>query len=142
MTAWTDEELTRIGTADELDIASRRPDGSTSRPTTIWVVRVGDELYVRSYRGRTGGWFSRALRSHQGHVHAGGVDGDVQFVEPDAGVRADVDQAYRSKYARYGATYVDAMVSDAAAAATFHMRQRSSDDNQVLSRERGAAEGS
>jgi hypothetical protein len=53
------EVLPEVQAADELDIASRRADGSTSRPTTIWVVRVGDELYVRSYRGRTGGWFSR-----------------------------------------------------------------------------------
>ena len=42
-------------TAEELEIAASRPDGSLHRFTTIWVVRVGDDLYVRSYRGRNGG---------------------------------------------------------------------------------------
>ena len=55
MTAWTSDELTRIGTADELEIASARPDGTLRNPRTIWVVRVGDDLYVRSMYGRTGG---------------------------------------------------------------------------------------
>ncbi len=57
MTGWTSDELTRIGTATELQIASRRGDGSLNRPRTIWVVRVGDDLYVRSMYGRAGGWF-------------------------------------------------------------------------------------
>ena len=36
MTAWTSDELTRIGTADELEIASRRRDGTLGNPRTIW----------------------------------------------------------------------------------------------------------
>jgi hypothetical protein len=47
MSAWTNEELTRVGTATELQIASRRRDGTLRRPRTIWVVRVGDDLYRR-----------------------------------------------------------------------------------------------
>lgn len=43
----------------------------------VWVVRVGGELYVRSYRGRRGGWFRRALASHQGHIRAAGIERDV-----------------------------------------------------------------
>lgn len=124
MTVWTDDELGRIGAADELQIAPRRADGSIGRPTTIWVVRVGDELYIRSYRGRTGGWFAKTLRSHEGRIRAGGVEADVRLAEPDAEVRAAVDQAYRSKYARYGDAYVRPMVSDAAAAATFRLTPR------------------
>ena len=48
MNQWTDDELARIGAADELEIAPLRPDGAPRKPVTIWVVRVGDELYVRS----------------------------------------------------------------------------------------------
>jgi hypothetical protein len=59
MTAWTSDELTRIGTADELELASARGDGTLRKPRTIWVVRVGDDLYVRSMYGRAGGWFPR-----------------------------------------------------------------------------------
>jgi hypothetical protein len=48
MTAWTDEELDRVGQAQELQLASARKDGSLRPYVTMWVVRVGDDLYVRS----------------------------------------------------------------------------------------------
>ena len=48
MTAWTSEELNKIGKAEELQIASLRKDGSLRSMRIIWVVRVGDDLYVRS----------------------------------------------------------------------------------------------
>lgn len=51
MTTWTSDELTRIGTVEELQIASLRRDGTLRKPVTIWVVRLDDDLYVRSYRG-------------------------------------------------------------------------------------------
>jgi hypothetical protein len=41
MSAWTSDELTRIGAADELEIASLRSDGTLRRPVTIWAVRHG-----------------------------------------------------------------------------------------------------
>ena len=49
MTGWTSDELARIGTAEELQIASLRRDGTLRNPRTIWVVRVVDDLYVRSH---------------------------------------------------------------------------------------------
>ena len=51
-------ELERIGDADELELAAG------GRTTTIWVVRVGGDLYVRSYRGRNGTWFRRPQQTH------------------------------------------------------------------------------
>jgi hypothetical protein len=53
---WTSAERDRIGSADELDIAARRRDGSLRSPTTVWVVRCGDDLFVRSYRGHDGAY--------------------------------------------------------------------------------------
>jgi hypothetical protein len=55
MTAWTADELARIGRSDELQVSSRRPDGSSGSYVTIWVVRSGDELYVRSAHGPDNG---------------------------------------------------------------------------------------
>jgi hypothetical protein len=46
MTSWTKEELAKIGNAEELDIASRRPDGTFRPFVTIWVVRADGDLYV------------------------------------------------------------------------------------------------
>src|ERR687888_2501515 len=41
LSAWTSGELTKIGETDELELASRRRDGTLRSPVTIWVVRVG-----------------------------------------------------------------------------------------------------
>jgi hypothetical protein len=124
MTTWAPDDLRRIGAADELDIAPARADGTLSRYTTIWVVRVGDDLYVRSYRGPGGAWYRTAQALHEGRIRAGGVERDVSFDQPDDTVRSAVDEAYRSKYGRYGDTYVVPMVGDDAAAATFRLTPR------------------
>jgi len=47
MAVWTAEQLTRIGNAQELQLASRRADGILRPYVTMWVVRV-DGIYVRS----------------------------------------------------------------------------------------------
>jgi hypothetical protein len=122
MSGWTADELDRIGAADELQIAGLRPDASLRPYTTI--VRVGDDLYVRSYRGRGGGWFRHALQRLEGRIRAGGVERDVAFAEPEEVDHDAVDRAYRSKYARYGGTYVDPMVRPDATAATLRLIAR------------------
>ena len=100
-------------------------DGTLRPYTTIWVVRVGDDLYVRSYRGRDGAWFRSVLRQPEGRIRAGGVERDVAFAEAgDAGQDA-IDQAYRAKYAsRYARNIVDPIVSPDAAAATLRLVAR------------------
>jgi hypothetical protein len=42
MTSWTEDELTRIGAAEELEIASLRADCTLRNRRTIWVVPFGD----------------------------------------------------------------------------------------------------
>ena len=64
MTTWTGDELNKIGNAEELQIASLRQDGTLRKPVIIWVVRVGDDLYVRSVNGRTSGWFHGVQARH------------------------------------------------------------------------------
>jgi hypothetical protein len=104
MTGWTRDELAKIGTAQELQIASLRRDGSLRNPRTIGVVRVGDDLYVRSIHGRAGGWFPGTQVRHQGHIPAGGVDKDVTFADADPDLNDQIDAAHRDKYRRYGPT--------------------------------------
>jgi hypothetical protein len=126
LSTWTSDELTKIGAADELQLASRRRDGTLRRPVTIWVVPHGDDLYVRSGNGRTGAWFRGTQVRHEGHIQAGGVDKDVTFVDADEDINDQIDAAYRTKYRRYGATYVDQMLSPQARAATIKLVPRSS----------------
>jgi hypothetical protein len=124
MTTWTTDELRRIGAADELQIAPLRRDGTLRNPVTIWVVRVGDDLYVRSWRGPTGSWFRAAQQTHEGRISAGGVEKDVRFVDAGDDVDAAVDDAYRGKYRRSGAGYVDPMVAPEARATTLKLVPR------------------
>lgn len=125
MTAWTTDELSRIEQADELRIAPERADGSLREATPVWVVRDGDDLYVRSYRGRRGVWFRTATGRHQGRITAGGVTKDVSFSESDDRALSDrLDAAYRAKYGHYSAEYVDPMVADGARAATLRLLPR------------------
>lgn len=102
MAIWTKEELDKVGEAEELQIAPLRADGKLQKPVIIWVVRVGDDLYVRSARGHDGLWFRAAQEHHQGRIQAGGVDKDVAFVEEyDPAINNQIDAAYHTKYRRY-----------------------------------------
>ncbi len=125
MTAWTSHELDKIGTAEELQIASLRSDGTLRNPVTIWVVRVGDELYVRSYKGRTAAWFRGTQVRHEGHIQAGDIDKDVTFIDADADPNDEIDAAYRTKYRRYEASIISDMVCPEARAATIKLVPRS-----------------
>ncbi len=117
MTGWSEDELNRIGGAEELQIASTRPDGSLRPFVTIWVVRVGGDLFVRSAYGSSNPWFVRARASGAGRIRAGGIERDVSFGAvgpdaPDAGVTVhdDIDGAYHAKYDRHGPRIVGTVV--------------------------------
>ena len=124
MSTWTNDELSKIGAADELELASARPDGRLRKPVTIWVVRDGDDLYVRSVYGRTSRWFRGTQDRHEGRISAGGVDKDVEFAEADVDVHDAIDAAYRTKYERYPAAYVDPTVTPEARGATIRLVPR------------------
>ena len=123
MTAWTADELDRIGGADELHLESLRGDGTLRKPVTMWVVRHGDDLYVRSVYGRGSNWFQGTQDRHEGHIEAGGVDKDVLFIETEE-ANDEIDVAYRTKYQRYPADYVDPMAGPEARAATIRLVPR------------------
>ena len=125
MTLWTTDELNKIGNAEELQIASLRRDGTLRNPVTIWVVRVGEDLYVRSVYGRDSGWFRGTQVRHEGHIRAGGVNKDVTFVEEtDLHIHEQIDSAYRAKYHRYAASIVGSTVTPQARAATIKLVPR------------------
>jgi hypothetical protein len=124
MTTWTSDELTKIETAEELEIASLRQDGSLRKPRTIWVVRVGNDLYVRSVYGRTSDWFRGVQARHEGRIWAGGVEKDVTFVEDDSDIHDQIDAAYRTKYRRYAASIINSIISPEARSATIRLVPR------------------
>jgi hypothetical protein len=118
MSAWTQDELDRIGRATELQITTRRPDGSLRPYVTIWAVRSGDAIYVRSAYGWNNGWFQRALKAERGRITAGGVERDVSFVQPGADEAEPVTTAYHVKYEHYGPRMVGTVVNSEAVRST------------------------
>ena len=122
MSGWTPDELARIGRATELEIASRRADGSLRGFVTIWAVSAGDHIFVRSAYGHDNPWFQRAMRSGTGRIRAGGVERDVTFEVPGPEVSDAVTDAYRAKYDRYGSSIVGTVISAEAVRSTLLVR--------------------
>ena len=124
MSAWVSTDLDRVGGATELELATRRPDGSLSVLTTMWVVGVEGAAYVRSARGPDGAWYRRALRYGAGRIRAGGVERDVSF-EPvpahDMKMHLALDAAYHAKYDSYGPRIVGTVVGPDAAGVTLRL---------------------
>jgi hypothetical protein len=112
VTRWTGDELERIGAAQELVLTA----GRVSVP--IWVVRVDDELYVRSWRGERAAWYRAVRRDGTARIDAGGVERDVRL-ERDGTADDRVDDAYLGKYTR--SSYTAAMVAPDARATTLRL---------------------
>jgi len=124
MTAWTSDELNRIGGADELSIASLRRDGTWRKPVIVWVVRVGGDLFIRSGYGRTAAWFRGTQVRHEGRISAGGIDKNVAFEDANPAEADRIDTAYRDKYMRYGAQYVASVTTQEARTTTLRLAPR------------------
>ena len=113
-----------IGGAEELRIAALRPDGTLRKPVIIWVVRAGDDLFVRSAYGHTPAWYRATRRRSEGQVSAAGIVKDVSFQECDPADNDRVDAAYRDKYRRHGQQYVDSVTNPQARATTIKLVPR------------------
>ncbi len=120
MRAWNDEELSEIAGADELRVAPLRREGSLQRPRIVWVVRHGDDVYVRSVKGQEGAWFRGVQASSAGHIWAGDLDADVQFEDADHDLDDEIDEEYRRKYGRSSAA-VDHITNPSARSTTIRL---------------------
>ena len=127
---WTDDELERVGNAEELQLASRRPDSTLRKFITMWVVRDGDELFVRSAYGPDNPWYRRALASGQGRIRAGGVERDVDLIHAadNSPVHSALDETYREKYRSHGERIVNTVVGEHAHGLTIRLVPKDGDD--------------
>ena len=119
MPGWTNEELTKMGAAAELQLATRRRDGRLRNPVTIWAVCQGDGVYVRSaVKGPRAAWFRGVQETREGRVWAGGVEKDVTFENADQGIDDEVDAAYQAKYRRYAGPVLSSVLTPEARSTT------------------------
>jgi hypothetical protein len=121
---WTSDELEKIGAAEELRIASLRRDRTSRKPVIIWVVRVGDDIYVRSAYGPEVAWLRGVKVRYEGRIIAGGVEKDVTFEDADAAPNDQIDDVYRTKYRRHGAQYVNSVITPEARSTTIKIMPR------------------
>ncbi len=70
MTAsWTVEQIERMGESSEVQIASRRSDGSLRPSVPIWVVCCDESVYVRTWYRRRTGWYGQVLEPPSVCIH-------------------------------------------------------------------------
>jgi hypothetical protein len=124
---WNSDELRHIGAAHELEIAGRRTDGTLRPWVPIWVVTVGDQVYVRTWYRRDTGWFGHAVAASQARIRVPALETDVAVEDVGEGtptLRAGIDAAYRAKYGSFGGT--ERMITAEAAAATLRLTRGTS----------------
>lgn len=124
MSAWKTDELAKIGAAEEVQIAPLQRDGTQRKPVTVWVVRHGDDLYVRSVEGRSGHWFRGAQETYEGRMQAGRVLHDIKFVKAGHDIDDEVDAAYRAKYRRYAGSILNSVLTPEARSSTLKLVPR------------------
>jgi hypothetical protein len=113
------DALHHLADVEEIRIGFRRPDGST-RSVPIWVVQVGDHIYVRSVRGPKGGWYRRLRANPDGEVRDGEHQHRVRAeAVTDAGTLAEVTRAYATKYA--GSPFVRPLLEGPSVGATLRL---------------------
>lgn len=119
MPSWTPEQLETIERTGEVTIATRRADGSFRPPVVIWAVRSGDDVFVRSVRGDTGGWYKALQADPVARIVAGNVVAAVEATTADRALDGAIDAAYRAKYG--GGSAVQAITAPKAQAATVRL---------------------
>jgi hypothetical protein len=127
MSAWTEDELHRISAAQEVDISPVRRNGELRRPTPIWIVRAGNEVYVRAAYGANKGWHGVARTSRQARLSIGSVEKDVTVEDADREVLDEVDASYREKYGRRYASIVQSITDAEHRATTLRLAPRSTE---------------
>lgn len=120
---WTPEQLADLTDREELVLVIARADRPPLR-VPVWPVTVDDQVFVRSYRGVTSGWYRGVLAQREQAVAL--TDGDVPvfFDSIDASdeVNAVIDEAFLTKYANDD--YRTAMVTPLALDATLRIDPR------------------
>ena len=90
----------QLAQMEEIQIETRRPGAeSPAHRTTIWVVVMGDNVFVRSVRGNAGRWFQEIKANPMAFLHLGGKRMAVRAIPAnDVATIAQVSDEYRRKY--------------------------------------------
>jgi len=120
-TSWDPREAHALTARQEVQVVTRRRDGSLRPATTIWIVGDAGRVFIRSTNGPTAGWYRGAVANGSGQIVVAGTAYDVGFVKVADDDLPLVDRAYRAKYGRY-ASIVDHLQEDEPRSATLEVR--------------------
>jgi hypothetical protein len=118
---WSPDELRVLTDALEIEVSAPRRDGTPGRAVPIWVAVAGSDVFVRTWRRRTTGWYGGAVRSATAHLRVGELSVDVIVTDIGDANAGLVDAAYRDKYGELAARSV---VTADAAASTLQLTPR------------------
>ena len=124
MPGWSEDQLRRIDGAEEVQIAPVGRDGKVGAGQTIWVVRVGEGLYVRSARVPSSDWHRRARATGRARLTVGGTAAFVAVQDADGAALDAVDAAYDEKYGRRYASIVEGISDEAHRVTTLRLIPR------------------
>lgn len=121
MTIWTNDRLSQIGDADHLLVVTRRPDGTMRKPVPVWVVRVGNDLFIRPVRGRYSSWYRGTQARRDGQIRVDETEQEILFELADPALGDAIDTAYRTKYLQKSARHVAPILTPSARGATLRL---------------------
>ncbi len=81
MSVWNRQDVDALTSPQEVQVVTRRGDGTLRRPRTIWIVGDGDRVFIRSTNVRDADWFRGALAAGAGQIRSRGTAYDVRFTE-------------------------------------------------------------
>jgi hypothetical protein len=121
--SWDATAFRELAGVREIQVVVPAP-GRPAVRAPIWVVAVGGQLYVRSWKGDAGRWYRRARHYGEGSVITRTREYHVRFVpvaEPD--LDAAIDKQFLTKYRK--SRYARAMIDPPAAGTTLRLEPRS-----------------
>jgi hypothetical protein len=121
--SWPATQLAQLHDAVEIVLLMHRA-GHDDLRVPVWVVVVGEDAYVRSWKGAGSVWFRRALADADQAIVLAGVTIPVRFVPVDDFDDIVIGDGYRAKYSRYPESYIDPMVAPKAVETTMRLDPR------------------
>ncbi|URL61197.1 DUF2255 family protein [Acetilactobacillus jinshanensis] len=97
---WDPQLLKSLTNEQTIKVAPDYADHRALTPIIVWFVRVGNDLYVRAYRGPRSKWYQSAVKQGTGQAELDGHQLSVKFAPVDRSsfVNKTVNQEYLAKY--------------------------------------------
>lgn len=105
MRGWGEHELDVLARADQIQLRTRRPDGTSGVEVQLWTVPIGTAVLVRAPNTEAE-WYRQVQEYPHATISVGDLVVDVRFERAPASADVAVDEAYWEKYGHTGDTEI------------------------------------